>query len=178
MPRIISPELNKKLRREYRLRFLSILFFVCSFAIITSILLLSSSYLLLSLYEKAYSSESATREGEAVTKLNENFNKKVNQVHALVQKLPIKNQVADIEIANLLFAYANEGVKLETIEISPDAGKTLVTIRGNALTRDTLLQFRDRINNDSKFKDFVIPIESLTRQKDVSFNVNFTYHEN
>lgn len=178
MPRIIPQELNKKLRSEYRLRFFSILFFTLSFAVLVSMSLISSSYLLLSLYEKAYTSNDMNGKGTEITKINEDFNTKVIQVSALVQKIPLKDKGEDTEITDILFEYANETIDVQGLAIKHELEATQLTLQGNALTRDALLQFQQKIQNDSSFKDFTIPIDVLTKQKDLSFNVNFTYHEN
>lgn len=178
MPRIISPELNSKLRREYRLRFFSVLFFLLAGTVLVSIALISSSYLLLSLYEKAYVHETLNTKGEAATQISDTFNAKVGQVHGLIQKIPPQSSVEDFQIVNTLFEYANSGININAVEILPEAPATLITLRGEALTRDALLQFQDKIEEDARFEGFSIPIESLTKQRDISFAVNFIYHEN
>lgn len=178
MPRIIPLELNIKLRREYRVRFFSLLFFNISIAAFATLGLMTSSYFLLSLYEKTYANEGGDKKNEEVSKLNTLFNTKVDQVHSLSKKIPTKDNYANMHIADLLFEYTNSNVQLSSIEILPQTNVSHVTVRGSALTRDSLIEFQNNINKDNSFKDFTIPIESLTKQKNISFDVNFIYHEN
>ena len=144
MSRIISPELNKKLRIEYKLRFFTLLFFLISIAILINIALVASSYVLLYMYEKTYTEPVSPKKIEEIS-MNEEFTKKVSQVHALGQKV-----IFD----------------------------TKITLRGIAYTRDSLIEFENKIKQDTSFKDFSIPIDAFTKQKDISFSVTFTYHEN
>jgi L-asparaginase/Glu-tRNA(Gln) amidotransferase subunit D len=39
-------------------------------------------------------------------------------------------------------------------------------------------KFQEVIKKDLSIKDFIIPIETITKQKDIVFNVTFTHHEN
>jgi hypothetical protein len=178
MPRIIPQELNKKLRSEYRLRFFYTLFFALSLAILISISLVFSSYFLLSLYEKAYTNNDMSGKGLEVTKLNDIFNAKVVQIDALAQKIPLKDKGTNIKITDTLLDYAGASINISGLQIVSDAQSSQITLQGTALTRDTLLQFQQKIQNDDLFRDFSIPIDVLTKQRDLSFNVNFTYHEN
>ncbi len=148
-----------------------------SLAVLVSLTLLSSSYLLLSLYERAYALENLDGKNEEVTRMNENFNARVLHVHSLVQKVPSLESVVDIQIADVLLGYANSSIDIQAIEILPTGEITNITLRGSALTREALLQFQSTIQNNPSFKDLSIPVETLTKQKDISFNVNFTYHE-
>jgi hypothetical protein len=177
MTRIISLELNKKLRREYRMRFASVFFITVAIAIFVNIFLVSSSYLLLTLYERAYILNNSSKQSEEMNKIREQFNTQVNQVHLLSKKIPSDTKVVDIETARKLFGYVNEGVVITAMEIEPKEKNPQITLRGTSTTRDALLTFQDTVKQDALFKDFSIPIESLTKQKDISFNVSFIYYE-
>lgn len=178
MSRIITDESNKKLHREYRLRFLSMLFFILTGVIVINVLLISTSYLLLTLYERAYTTESSSERDNEVSKMNQEFALKVTQVHALSQKIPSQTGTVNMNVAHLLFGYVREGIGIQAIEILPTDDVSNITLRGTATTRDVLLQFQNAIKQNPSFQDFSIPIESLAKQKDISFNVTFTYHEN
>lgn len=178
MPRIISKELNNKLRQEYRLRFFALLFITLFAVIIINILLVSSSYLLLTLYEKAYTTSDSFKRNDELSQINKNFNTKLAQVYSLTKKIPVQSNDLAIKVSTILFEYANKGIDLNAIEIVQTTNVSNITLRGVALTREDALLFQDKIKQDVRFKDFSIPIESLTKQRDISLNANFTYHEN
>lgn len=178
MSRIIPNELNKKIRREYRLRFFSVLFFTLAIIIFINIFLVSSSYLLLFLYERAYTQNNSLKTNEEVVKIKEQFILKVLQVDALARKIPSQANGVKINSIDTLFSYINTGIDIQAVEIVSSSQDSKITLRGTAATRDALLQFQDKINKNPSFKDFSIPIDLLAKQKDISFNVTFTYHEN
>lgn len=178
MTRIILKELNKKLKREYKLRFFSVLMFCLSFVFIFNVFFVSPSYLLLYLYEKAYLLNDYSLGGEKKSKIFDDFNKKISQVYELAKKVPLKNQTIDTNIAQILFVYSEDLVDLESIELLPEDLTTKVSIRGFAETRDSLIQFQDIIRKDNRFTNFDIPIETLAKQKDLNFNIIFNYDEN
>lgn len=178
MTRIISEELNKKLKREYKLRFFSVLFFSLSLVLMINMFLISPSYLLLSLYEKAYISNNYASGHENKAKTLIDFNKKLSQVYALALKVPQNTKGIDTNIVQILFTYAGSDINLNSIELLHEDVSTKVTITGVATTRDLLLKFQNAIKQDARFADFNIPIETLAKQKDLNFNVTFNYHEN
>jgi Tfp pilus assembly protein PilN len=174
MTRIIPEEINKILRKEYRLRFFTVLFFTISLIIIVNLTFVSSSYLLLYLYEKAYTTNTSNTNNESI-KLNEEVKQKTEELYVLSRKIELSEKKTSTQVASDLFAYVQEGVLIQTLEIMEDSS---ITIRGTASTRQALIDFQDRLKQDPMFKDFSIPIETLARQKDVAFNVTFTYYEN
>jgi hypothetical protein len=91
MTRIISLELNKKLRKEYRLRFFSLFFFMISIVSLVNIAMMISPYVLLSMYEDIYTNEKSSENKKMeILKDNERLDLKISQVHALSQKIPLK----------------------------------------------------------------------------------------
>lgn len=178
MTRIILEELNKKLKKEYKLRFFSVLFFTMTIVLLINISLISSSYLLLSSYEKSYTSDSSYLENEQKLKTREELNQKTFQVYTLIEKIPQKTSAIDAKILELVFGYAENLIKLESIELLSEDTSVKISVRGTSLTREDLLQFQEVIKKDSRFTDFNIPVETLAKQTDVSFNVTFIYYEN
>lgn len=178
MTRIISEELNKKFKREYRLRFFSVLFFGLAITLIVNVSLVSSSYSLLTLYEKAYVSNNSNVHASEALKMHEEFNSKLATTYVLANKIPQYTQSITTQVVQILFDYAGNSVELSSLELVSEAPDIKMNIRGVAKTREALLRFQDSIKQDGRFVDFDIPVETLTKQTDVSFNVTFIYHEN
>lgn len=173
MPRIISDTHNKKIKLEYKLRFFSVLFFWLGIALFLNLIFISSSYLFLVLYEKAYALAPSTN--EETTQKNNEVKNSLNQVHALSQKIVTDPDTPFVEMTNRLLEYAGTEVALASIEITKDS---TITLRATALNREDVLSFEKKLKADPAFKDFSVPIESLARQKDISIQVTFTYYEN
>ncbi len=75
-----------------------------------------------------------------------------------------------------LFEYS-DAVTLNAIELSTADRVTTVVIRGFAPSRTDLLAFDGKIQSDERFTGFNLPIDVLTKQSDITFNVTFAYHE-
>ena len=174
MTRIIPEQLNKTLKKEYTLRFFSVLFFVLFLVIFLSLTFVSSTYLLLHLYEKAYVKNGSNTSNET-TQLYQQVTQKTEDLYALSSKITIDKKISTVDVAQKIFEKGGEGITIQSIEMLSDSK---ITLRGVANTREGILAFQNRMQQDPMFKDFSIPVESLARQKDVSFNLTFTYYEN
>lgn len=173
--RIIPEELNKKIKREYKLRFLTVLFWVINIVLVITIALMSSSYLLIHLYEKAYVNKNTEQDARAIA-LENVIHEKIKNLYKVSKKIPSDQATSSaLDISNKIFSYAGSGITIQSLEVLE--GNT-ITLRGLAENRDSLLLFESKIKADGSFVDFAIPIESLARQKDIGFSVTFTYHEN
>ncbi|MEN9921178.1 MAG: hypothetical protein RLZZ517_156 [Candidatus Parcubacteria bacterium] len=173
--RIISEELNKILKKEYKFRFFTLLFLYSSIVILVTIALISSSYLLLYLYEKAYVKQGLFVNNE-ILELDKINIQKTEDLYQLSRKIITEDKTeASIGATKILFEYASGLVSISSIEISQDSK---ITLRAVAHTRESLIVFNDKVKADATFNDFDIPIEALAKQKDINFSVTFTYHEN
>lgn len=179
MSRILPEKIKKTLKREYNLRFFTILSFIFSLIIVLTLIFISPSYLLLHLYEKAYEvNGSATRVAE-VTQMQEGRNNKINDLNSLSAKIPTNNEEIYAKVSNLLINETQDYVSVDALELTPIAsGKLKIVLRGGSTTRENLMTFESVINKNNSFKNFSIPIEVLAKQKDISFNLTFEYHEN
>jgi len=174
MTRIIPPELNKKLKKEYRLRFFSIMFFIVTIIIFVNISLVSSSYLLLHLYEKAYAQNMKTTNNEESIKMKEMLNNKIDNLYYLSKAYVQNGEIDQLHVSTKIFELASTDIEIESIDIIDNA----VTLRGKANTRDSMLVFQRKMKEEKTFENFDVPIEVLAKQKDIFFNINFTYVKN
>lgn len=174
MTRIIPPELNKKLKKEYQLRFFSITFFVITIIIFVNISLVSSSYFLLYLYEKAYVENVKTMNNEESIKMKEVLNNKIDNLYYLSKSYVQKGEISQLRVSTKIFELAGANIEIESIDIIENT----ITLRGSADTRDSMLIFQRKIKDEKMFEGFDVPIEVLAKQKDISFNINFTYVKN
>jgi hypothetical protein len=76
-----------------------------------------------------------------------------------------------------LFLYADGLVVIDAIELGRSGDQITVSLRGSSASREGLLAFEERVLANTRFKGFSLPIETLAKQSDISFNVTFTYNE-
>lgn len=174
MTRLIPDEINKDLKKEYKFRFFTTVCFMLSLMIIINLAFVSSSYLLLYLYEKAYVTNGSGSNNESI-KLYEQITQKIEELYVLSGKINQVNQKSDLHLVENLFINPPRGISIQALEMTSDSQ---MTIRGIADTREDILVFQNIMKQNPVFKDFSIPIESLARQKDIAFNVTLTYYEN
>jgi hypothetical protein len=109
------------------------------------------------------------------TQLYQQVTQKTEDLYLLSSKITIDKKISTVDVAQKIFENRGEGITIQSIEMLSDSK---ITLRGVANTRDDILAFQNRMQQNPMFKDFLIPIESLARQKDVGFNLTFTYYEN
>lgn len=177
MPRISTNKSNRNLRGEYRLRFLIMFMIIVICALLLVLLSFLPSYTMLDFYEKAYRTGGINREQVAIQKNNQEYNQKVQTTYELSQKVNTKSS-SHVEVIKKLFEYANNSITFSVIELQNIETGLSITLRGQAIDRESLLLFEDKIKADNNFAGFKIPIDVLTKQTNISFNVSFTYHEN
>lgn len=178
MTRIIPKDINKKLQHEYRIRFYSLFLLLISLVIFITLSLVASSYVLLYLYEKAYAVQSVDEKNKEAVQIREEFHSKLNDVYLLSNTLPTASSTPHIDIVSEIYVQAENLVFIRSIEIGDISQPSSITVRGISSTRENLVTFKNNMKQNSVFKDFDIPVEILAQQKDISFNVTFTYAQN
>jgi hypothetical protein len=176
MPRIITSESNKRIKREYRLRFFVALLAACAAAGVLAILFLIPSYALLDSYETAYSVSDSGDAQEEVAQVNEEYTRRLAEVHELSGMIPDPGPGYS-RVLDALFSYNDAGLEFDAVELQGTGDTVSVTLRATAQTRADLLTFDEAIRSDDDFSGFKLPIDALTKQSDISFNVTFNYHE-
>ncbi len=171
--RIIPEDLNKKIKREYRLRFLNVFLIMISVVVLITTALVSSSYLLLYLYQKAYVKEGVLIGGEA-DNLQKEVETKTRGLFGVVKKIK-EDDMSTIIVTEKIFAHARTFVTIQSLEILAD---NKVTLRVFAPNRNSLLAFEKNMKQDAYFEGFVVPVEALARQENINFSVTFTYDKN
>lgn len=175
MPRIIAQESNKKLKGEYRLRFATVLFSMLTVAVVITGVLLIPTYVLLDIYHKAYTRPELDGSSE-VEQLNVEYMSKLNETHQLSERV-MQGDSVYLDVMDTLFSYAQGGVSIDAIDLSRSEESVAITLRGMSATRDDLLTLERSVLANKKFKGFALPLETLTKQSDIQFNVTFTYNE-
>lgn len=160
------------------MRFLTVLCVAGTGVVVVALVLLLPSYAVLDSYEEVYSGVGSGKEHEAVEKMNQEYGQKLERTHEMAGRI-LRKQSTPMTALDALFEARTEGLLFESVELGERKSKTVpVTVRGTAETRADLLAFDERMSNDDRFSGFNLPIEVLTKQEDISFNVTFTYHEN
>ena len=109
---------------------------------------------------------------ETYYKSNHAFNIQINQTNSLlkfVQGIKTDNR----NWSELLIDLANrapDDLKISALEI--DGGKKTIALRGLSLTRDSLLSFKENLNQSPFLTGVNLPVQSLAQKENIIFVIN------
>jgi hypothetical protein len=75
----------------------------------------------------------------------------------------------------LEFIRTSKGQGINLANISIDRDKKALIISGQAVTRDTLLGFKNMLDKSNYFEKFDLPIENLLKKDDIKFDMNLIF---
>ena len=174
MINLIPLRARKDVKVEYWIRVVSVWFFLMSFALlITGVLLFPSLSLIqsqLDVYGNSY--KQASEENESNKKLEES----IRVANSVAQKLV---RVEDTYLFTVLLAdiqaAANDTIFLESVLMNRTDGKVdTIQLTGNAVSRGALVQFRDALEAYDAFASIELPLSNLAKDKDIPFNITVT----
>lgn len=172
MINLLPPETRDSLKRLYLKRLIIFMLLILFLLIAVSAVLLLPSYFIFSVRNKEAklaleSAESASAlEGleEALATVKE-----VNKKIALLDAEPAGPAPSVTKVLSRLVADASGLVKLDNFSQSAD-GK--ITLRGTAPTRNSLLAFIRRLEQDEIFSRVDSPISNLVAERNIRFLIN------
>jgi len=172
MINLIPSVVKKVIIRDYRVRVLSVFFFILSVVSIVIGFLFLPVYVLVSTQVNVYAKSAADAALEVAdyassTKILANANQMSQQI--------IQLRSADSFAATIKLIEANlgAGIKIELIELSRTAGDIApIRVNGMADTRQNLSQFRDRLLALPEIEDVVLPLSNLAKDKDIQFTIS------
>lgn len=178
MINLIPNEEKKRMRKDFFLRLLIVLFFMLSFSfLIASVAVFPS--LVLSYQNKILITKKL--ENEKNQKIPEVDEKAQNQVTELNEKLnliekAINNKyIFSEKVIDEILQRKIAGIKITKIFYQNDEFKgRIVTINGLANNREQLLLFRKSFEESTLFKDVNLPISNFVKDRNIQFNLNLS----
>ena len=94
-----------------------------------------------------------------------NINKKIQFIYTMQNdNILWSKMIYDISLA------VNKGISVRSFSLDKD--KKMFNIQGKAKSREDLLQLKSNLENISYLSDIVLPLQSLFKKEDISFNIN------
>jgi capsular polysaccharide biosynthesis protein len=160
----------EKLKRD--IEFKKLLGFINKAIIILIIVLfiylfgfLFGKYILSKHYQETKESFALTNQGsDANSNDMDNINKKINFINTIQANRVIWSKlIYDISLTK------NDGLNIESLSISKD--KKMLNIRGEAETREKLLEFKTKLEKIPYLSEIIFPLQSLFKKNDISFDI-------
>lgn len=176
MYRLLPQEYVDKLRKQYRLRLVTVFLWFFAIMIIIGAISLFPSYLLLNTQTKDV--ESRLAEQVKVTKQDDtkDVDTKLAQTSELLKSFDLTGKkLQPSAFVQLIVKYKIPGISISTIEISKKApGIVSIVVAGDATTREVLSTFRKNIQKDSQIATVILPDSDLAKSKDIRFSMSIT----
>lgn len=169
-----TPE-RRALRREYRIRALTVFLFALSVAGVLGVALLSPAFIRASAEQASAENDlSAIKKAKDLSGLTA-----IQQQVAIGQKLlgVLSGGLAHPNLSLLIEGLTRERatVRITSIDIAYTATTTvLATIQGLAPTRDMLLSFKSRLERDEPGSKVDLPVAELAKSTDIPFSIKVT----
>lgn len=176
MINLIPKEEQKRMRKNFYFRLLSVFFIMFGFSFIFGVFAMAPAYFLIYFKEDVINSSLLAQQNE---KIPEVTLKALEDVKDLNNKLDIldrgeKNKFLISErVINEIILQKMPDIKINQIfyENTPAGGKK-ITIRGIAPSRERLLLFRLALENDTSFKKVDLPISNFVKGSNIQFFIN------
>ena len=173
---LIPESLKEKIKTEYRLRRLILVFIFTLFIQATFLIFLYPSWLI-----------SSQKENEMVlqtekmnqSQLTSNISSTTNFIKSLNAKLSIMDSTFEypqvVPIVNIILSQKTGSIHIDEFSYTTISNATsTLTLNGISNTRESLVSFVRDLKNSGKFKVVDLPISNLAKNKDISFLINLT----
>jgi Tfp pilus assembly protein PilN len=164
---LLSPEGKKRLARERKTRFVSVLLLLLT---AVSLVLLAFSVPIRLMQQ--HQLRNMGDKGDLLTELETSrrkAEKKVAEVNVLLKHIDQQKENRRFsEIINKIDELS--GSEISLTQFSFDT-KNKLTLQGQASARTALSEFRDRLEEDKQFSSVELPLSNLVSERDVAFTI-------
>lgn len=174
----ILPENEKVLlRKEYRLRLVTVGLFMLSFILTVAFFLLIPFYVLsdnkinalniqLGQYNVSSSDGSENNLTKVITEINQNLellnrNQKENNLSQDILSSILSNRPAGVKFSRLFYSTSVDG-------------KRTIDINGQANNRTVLRSFEETLRKNKYVESTKLPVSNFTKRSDIDFSINIT----
>lgn len=174
----VLPENEKVLlRKEYRIRLVTVVLFIVSILLVVGVFLLTPFYILaqdkitaLEIQLKQYDQSKTDSSADDLTKIIS----EINQNLELLNSEPSRTSIVDNVLSPILSARSNN-IKISRIfySIKMD-GKSMVELNGIAVDRVALRSFEDALRKNPNIESTKLPVSNFTKKSDIDFSINIT----
>jgi Tfp pilus assembly protein PilN len=165
----LSGEHRKRAQKEYRVRVLTVFFFILSFVFLGTVAVTIPISVSLSAKEKALDSQLQSSRSVASVHGENAVKSSIKSVEQKVEAIISASNEGQriINLVGVVVSKVPQGVTLSEIR---SQSTSTVSIRGVASTRNVLRSFVDVLKKDGSFGDVSLPVSSLAKQTKIDFS--------
>ncbi|MBI5078210.1 MAG: hypothetical protein HZB11_02505 [Candidatus Yonathbacteria bacterium] len=175
MLNILATEEKKKILTEYRLRLAVVSVFAVAALVFSSLILLSTSYLLaVSKYNDAKTGLVALQEKDNRESQEKDVTARILAVNKnidLFLKSDTTSTLMPSSVITKILDIKGSAVKIIGFTYDANAGQERIVVIGTALNRDSLARFVEALKKDPMFTSVDVPISSYVKSSNIDFSV-------
>lgn len=168
----------RALKREYRIRAVIFFLFFLSCSIFLGIISLLPAYIYSYSQEKDSIASLNSLKSKRTNSEVENVSKELEQTSLMVSRLKgKKDQVIYSSIINEIVKNKNSGLTINSFNFSSQSNATSsisTIIQGKAGTRESLIQFKNKLESDPNISDVELPVSDLAKSKNISYSIKLS----
>lgn len=175
MANLLPEEYQKETRRRYEVRLIILyLFFLATTGLITAVFLTPTILAIngetRSLLKQKDSLEKETPELKNLAEME----LAASQLKKNLSALKKTDTALFMEAISRVIKGKNQRIKVQSMSYRNKEGEIEVALRGEAATRESLIDFVKTIENTETFSKVNLPVSDLAKDKDVSFSITFS----
>lgn len=176
--KIFLPEEKKKgYFAEYRIRAILVFIHMITFSVIVGLISLLPAYVSSKIKKTESSldltSISRNNNRQIAFEQNEMQAKKTEKILSNINLNGTESLVFFEDILKVVLSNKNKNIKIDTFEIAePNSHDFSIKISGIAMTRESLVSFKNSLAKDSRLTKVEMPDSDLTKSKNIPYNIN------
>jgi hypothetical protein len=165
---------KKKIKKEYLFRFFAIaLSFFLATAVIASVFLLPS-YVFSLVKEHSVTVKNDELRRSIATNDSEAMTRTVSDIRGKINMFKPTQSLYVYELIGQIISLRPQSVTLSSLDIVRNTDEFLISIRGNAGTRDDLLVFQNKLETNKNIRKVELPVSDLLREKNIDFSIKIS----
>ena len=166
----------KKLKKEYRTRLVIFLLFFMSCSVFVGIISLAPAYIFSYTQEKEVLDRLAELQIKRQTDVVGSIKKELTDVTTIINKIKTgSDSVIYSNIVSKIISQKPSGVSIKSFDMQAtgeSATSTIIAvIQGKAITRESLVAFKDRLTKDPLISKVELPVSDLAKSRDISYSI-------
>lgn len=166
----------KKLKKEYRTRLVIFLLFFMSCSVFVGIISLAPGYIYSYTQEKEALDRLAELQVKRQADVAGTIKKELSDTTLMINKIKtVNDSVIYTNIVTKIISQKPSGVSIKSFDIQATgetATSTIVAvIQGKALTRESLVSFKERLTSDPLITKVELPVSDLAKSRDISYSI-------
>jgi multidrug efflux pump subunit AcrB len=167
---LLTTQQKKNLKKQYRFRFLTTFFVLGTLVVLLWIISLIPTYVVLHNERLAVEAQVQEVKNSTITQ-NKNELEQLDKYVALLGSFVTSAETVPSNIIRSVTQKAGSEIQIASIVSNRSDDELLLTIQGEAETRDALREFIDAIESDERYGEASLPLSNFVKEVEIPFTI-------